>query len=211
LSLLAKPQKSLQKVNWEDYSPGPVAGLDEVGRGCLAGPVTAAAVVFKSKNFNELFKDSKQLSEKKRIELYKIIQEHHQFAIGWASQEEIETINILKASLLAMKRAVLKLQEKYNITVGCLLIDGKFKIPSMSVRQEVFIKGDSRCSLIAASSIVAKVARDEHMKLLHEKFPHYDFINNKGYPSPTHKAAIEKVGPAIIHRKTFAGVKEFLK
>jgi ribonuclease HII len=201
--------QSLQKVNWKDFGPGPVLGLDEVGRGCLAGPVTAAAVIFLSDAHTEKFKDSKTLSEKERQELYMLIAKHHQFALGWASTQEIEKINILHASLLAMKRVYLKLEQKYQVHAGVLLIDGKFKIPDVKIKQETLIKGDLRCSLIGAASIVAKVARDEHIKKLHEKYPHYDLASNKGYPSPSHKAAIRSHGPADIHRKTFAGVKEF--
>ncbi len=177
----------------------------------MAGPVTAAAVIFLSDAHTEKFKDSKMLSEKERQELYTLIAKNHQFALGWASTQEIEKLNILHASLLAMKRAYLKLQEKYKVQAGVLLIDGNFKIPDVKIKQETLIKGDLRCSLIGAASIVAKVARDEHIKKLHEKYPQYQLDSNKGYPSPTHKAAIRSFGPAEIHRKTFAGVKEYFQ
>ena len=200
----------LPRVLWQNYSPGPVLGVDEVGRGCLAGPVYAAAVCLKSDEHNSFFTDSKLLSEKRREELSPLIQENHWFGIGIATVQEIDELNILQASLLAMKRAVIKLEQSMNLKTGHLLVDGSFKVPGLSCTQTAVIKGDLRCTSISAASIVAKVARDQMMKKMGEQFPGYGFEKHKGYGCPSHKAAIESLGPTVHHRKSFSGVKEFL-
>lgn len=205
---LAKKKPTLKSINWKAYGPGIVVGLDEVGRGCLAGPVFAAAVSFKSERGVRDIKDSKLLSEERREELSQLILKEHLVGVGSATVEEIDEINILQASFLAMRRALQQLQ----IQEACLLVDGHMKIPGLEACfvQHPIIKGDTRVKLIGAASIVAKVARDRMMKELGEKFPHYGFEIHKGYATPMHRAGIEVHGPCEWHRKTFGGVKEFL-
>ncbi|MGZ3772305.1 MAG: ribonuclease HII [Pseudobdellovibrionaceae bacterium] len=195
------------KVDWKEFNPTPVIGVDEVGRGCLAGPVYAAAVVFKSEALADLVTDSKLLSEERREELAELILKEHQVGIGSASVEEIDEINILQASLLAMRRAI----ENLNLKTGHVLIDGNAKIPGLKgFEQTTFVKGDLRVAPISAASIVAKVTRDRLMKEYGVKFPVYGFEAHKGYSTPAHKENIGVHGPCEIHRKSFAGVKEHL-
>ncbi len=202
---IAKPE--YEKIDWRSFSPGPVIGVDEVGRGCLAGPVYASAVIFRSDILSDLVTDSKLLSEKRRDELAEQILKEHHVGIGYATVEEIDQINILQASLLAMKRAV----EQLNVKGGHVLIDGNQKIPNLlGFQQTTVIKGDLRVATISAASIVAKVTRDRLMAELGETFPHYGFSSHKGYSTQAHKAAIAQHGPCFAHRKTFAGVKEHL-
>lgn len=204
-------EKKLEKVDWTIFSPAPVVGVDEVGRGCLAGPVYAAAVCLKSDAGVHLLTDSKLLSEKRREELFPLLLAEHWYGIGSASVEEIDQINILQASLLAMKRAIENLAKKIGTRPGHILVDGNMKIPGLSELQTTIVKGDLRCSPISAASIVAKVTRDRLMKELGEKYPQYEFEKHKGYASATHKKAIEKWGPRqSIHRESFSGVKEFI-
>jgi len=178
-------------------------GLDEAGRGCLAGPVVAGAVIF---HFEEKFQDSKSLTENQREKALVKILKNHRWAIGIATEREIEECNIHRASLLAMKRAVLALKVK----TGHLLIDGIHKIPDFeSFSQTCLIKGDQRISLIAAASIVAKTKRDKLLKDYNKRYPHYGFDKHKGYPVAKHKLAIQKYGICPIHRRTYAGVKEY--
>ncbi len=186
-----------------------VAGLDEVGRGPLAGPVVAAAVILPPDCQHSLFIDSKKLSPKVRQQLFELLHTiPARIGIGIVSQRIIEKINILQASLLAMKRAVLQLK-KDGVQPVFLLVDGKFTIP-MSTPQEALIKGESRSASIAAASIVAKVTRDKMMAKLHQQYPHYNFIKNQGYPTLEHRTAIQKHGITTHHRKTFKGVREFV-
>lgn len=193
---------SLDPVNWTKYRPAPVVGCDEVGRGCLAGPVVAAAVIL-SKPLNGIFFDSKTLTESRREHLFEIIKAEHQWAVGLATVEEIDRLNILQASLLAMRRAVNKLR----LDSGHVLVDGKFTIPRLPrLSQTALIKGDMRAEPVSAASIVAKVTRDRMMKKLAEKFPHYGFEVNKGYGTLSHRRVLEKMGPTPHHRLTFAGV-----
>lgn len=178
-------------------------GVDEVGRGCLAGPVVAAAVILKQPYRRRIYRDSKLLSEDRREELYKRIIENYSWCVGIASVAEIEEINILRASLLAMKRAVLGLK----IQCGHILVDGRFVIPDLDgFHQTALIQGDLRAENISAASIVAKVTRDRMMRELAQKFPEYGWHENKGYGTPTHRRALEKVGACEHHRKSFAGV-----
>ena len=174
-----------------------VVGVDEVGRGCLAGPVVASAVVLNNRDLVEL-RDSKKLSKQKREKLYSIIIKEHHYAVGIASVKEIDSINILQASLLAMKRAVEKVNIKYDIA----LVDGNQK-PNLNARTECFVKGDDRIMEIAAASIIAKVTRDNMMAELALKYPEYNWENNAGYGSKTHMDAIYKFGITPYHRKTF--------
>ena len=188
-----------------------VAGVDEAGRGPLAGPVVSAAVIL-PQNFECVgINDSKKLSEKQRNYFFTIIRKQAiAVSTGIASHDEIDQINILQASLLSMKRAVENLSNPPDfIAPDFLLIDGKFTI-NMDITQTALIKGDSRSISIAAASIIAKVTRDAIMADLHKKYPHYNFIRHKGYPTRAHKKAIVKYGPCPVHRTTFKGVKEVI-
>lgn len=197
----------LPKIDWKEFSPGPVIGVDEVGRGCLAGPVYASAVIFRSEALNDLVTDSKLLSEKRREELAELILKEHHVGIGSASVEEIDELNILNAALLAMKRAV----EKLGVASGHVLVDGNKKIPDLAgFQQTTIVKGDLRVAPISAASIVAKVTRDRLMKSLGEQYPVYGFEVHKGYSTPVHKQSIVTHGPCSEHRRSFAGVKEHL-
>lgn len=176
------------------------AGCDEVGRGCLAGPVAAAAVILPVDYHNPWINDSKKLSKSNREDL---IEEIKSNAIAWAiaeaSVEEIDQINILNASFLAMKRAILQL----NVKPEHLLIDGNRWRSDLDYSYTCVIKGDGKMASIAAASILAKVYRDELMEKLAEKFPHYGWERNAGYPTKTHREGIEKHGSTIWHRKSF--------
>ena len=176
-----------------------IAGVDEVGRGCLAGPVIAAAVILKN-NIPGL-KDSKKLSIKERQKLSLIIMENSYFSFGSASVKEIDEINILQASLLAMKRAILNLSVKPEM----ILIDGAHK-PDLDIDTQTIIGGDSVVDEISAASIIAKVYRDNLMMQFDKKYPDFYFSSHKGYGTKFHKAAIKKHGITPIHRKTFKGV-----
>jgi len=202
--------KNLEYVDYTKFSPAPVAGLDEVGRGCLAGPVVAAAVVIRDASVLVGLTDSKLLSEKRRNELSMIILETQVTGIAEASVAEIEELNILQASLLAMSRAADRIEEKLGQKCGHLLIDGTFRIPQRSGAQTCLIKGDLRCLPISAASIIAKVYRDDLMKQLGSEYPQYKFEKHKGYASEVHRSAIQSFGPSPHHRKTFGGVKEYL-
>ncbi|MGE3683794.1 MAG: ribonuclease HII [Bdellovibrionales bacterium] len=189
-------------MNWAAYSPAPVIGVDEAGRGCLAGPVVAAAVIL-SRQGRGVYTDSKALSEARREELYARIQSEHQWAAGFASVEEIDRLNILQASLLAMHRAVVALR----VNSGHVLVDGKFTIPQLrGFHQTPLIKGDLRAEPVSAASIVAKVTRDRFMKQLAEAFPCYGFEVHKGYGTEAHRRALAEFGPCPQHRRGFSGV-----
>lgn len=176
------------------------AGCDEAGRGCLAGPVFAAAVILPKDFHHPLLNDSKQVTEKNRSEL-RIIIEASAISFGVASidNDEIDRINILKASFKAMHIALGKLKKKPQL----LLIDGNRFVPYKKIPHRCIIKGDATFASIAAASILAKTYRDEYMMTLHEEFSHYAWDNNKGYGTATHRAAIEKYGQCKYHRKTF--------
>lgn len=176
------------------------AGCDETGRGCLAGPVVAAAVILPKNYQNQLLTDSKQLTEKKRIKLEKEIKTKAlAWAIAEASHQEIDEINILNASFLAMHRAIDKLNEKPQL----LLIDGNRFNPYPTVRHECIIKGDSTYLSIAAASVLAKNYRDRIMEKLGEDYPAYGWNTNVGYPTPGHREAIREVGLSPWHRLSF--------
>jgi ribonuclease HII len=186
-----------------------VAGLDEAGRGPLAGPVVAACVVLPTSCDYSLYIDSKNLSPGRRCALAKTLSENHALiGIGIVSATTIDRINILQASLLAMKKAVENLTAT-SPAPDFLLIDGTFKIP-MNTPQQTLIKGESKSASIAAASIIAKVTRDSLLDQLAIQFPVYNFAQNKGYPTREHRAAIIKHGPAPCHRRTFKGVREFV-
>jgi ribonuclease HII len=198
--------KKLGRVDWGIYLPAPVIGVDEAGRGCLAGPVVAGAVILNSPvSKKSLYKDSKLLSAARRDELFLRIQETHQWSVGLATVEEIARLNILHAALLAMRRAVEGLRVKTG--GGHCLVDGKFKFPELAgYSQTTFIKGDLRCEPIGAASIVAKVSRDRMMLKMAEEFPDYAFEVHKGYATALHRERLAKVGPCPQHRLGFAGV-----
>ena len=176
------------------------AGCDEAGRGCLAGPVFAAAVILPQDFQNDLLNDSKQLSEKHRYELREIIQrEAVAWAVGIVSNEEIDKINILRASILAMHRAVAQLK----IRPQHLLIDGNRFSPYEDIPHTTVVKGDATYMSIAAASILAKTYRDDFMLKIHEEYPQYHWDKNKGYPAPIHREAIRQFGTTPYHRLTF--------
>jgi ribonuclease HII len=176
------------------------AGCDEAGRGCLAGPVFAAAVILPKQFSHPLLNDSKQVTEKNRNELRTIIEiEAIAFAVASIDNDEIDKINILKASFKAMHGALDKLKKKPQL----LLIDGNRFIAYKKIPHHCIIKGDSIYASIAAASILAKTYRDEYMLQLHEQFPHYAWNKNKGYGSLTHRKAIGEYGQCQYHRKTF--------
>lgn len=201
--------KNIEPFDWESIAADPVIGVDEVGRGCLAGPVYAAAVILnKDTDISELT-DSKKISANRRQILSDKIKQEHIVGIGFATPEEIAEINILQASLLAMSRAVENL--KVDLKNAHILVDGTFKIPQFKhVQQTTVIKGDLRAAPISAASIIAKVERDNLLVELAEKYPQYGFEKHKGYCTKVHKDAIKKHGPSDVHRKTFAGVREYL-
>lgn len=186
-----------------------IAGIDEAGRGPLAGPVVAACVII-DENFQldcdtlKMVADSKKLSAKKRIELFKVIKEKAlAVEIGVVDNDVIDKINILQASFLAMRRAIRKISLKPDY----ILVDGKFKIPKINIKQQAIISGDSNTWVIAAASIIAKVSRDWLMETYHLKYPQYDFIKHKGYGTKIHLENIAKFGPCPIHRLSFAPLK----
>lgn len=184
-----------------------VAGVDEVGRGPLAGPVIAAAVILDPELPILGLKDSKALSEKKRESLAsEIRQSALAFAIGRAEVGEIDEINILQASLLAMQRAV----EALQITPEHVQVDGN-KPPQLTMSVECIIKGDQKIKAISAASILAKVARDAELIAYAETYPGYGFAQHKGYPTKAHIAAVEALGVTPIHRRSFGPIKRLLK
>ncbi|MFT5698741.1 MAG: ribonuclease HII [Desulforhopalus sp.] len=180
-----------------------IAGCDEVGRGPLAGPVVAAAVVFPPSIDPTIYLDSKVLSHRKREILARsLIDSGARIGVAFVPEDEIDRINILQASLLAMKIATENID---GTPVDFLLVDGKFRVPVL-IDQEAMIKGESKSASIAAASIIAKVQRDKFMELMHEKYPEYNFRQNKGYPTKEHRLALKKFGPCPIHRRSFNGV-----
>ena len=176
------------------------AGCDEAGRGCLAGPVYAAAVILPENFSHELLNDSKKLTEARREKLRPIIEEEAvAWAVGVVSAEEIEKINILRASILAMHRALDGLKTR----PGAIIVDGNRFTPYGDIPWQTFVKGDGKYGNIAAASILAKTHRDAFMKSLHEQYPMYGWNVNKGYPTKAHRDAIAQHGPSPYHRMTF--------
>lgn len=186
-----------------------IIGADEAGRGPLAGPVCASAVVLPKDFPFEILNDSKKMSEKRRLEVEPVIKEKAvAWAIAWGTVKEIDEINILQTSLLAMKRAFLKVwtqlsqSEKIKFYNPILLVDGN-KMPNVSIACKSIVKGDSKIPEIMAASILAKNARDRFMLCAAKKWPMYSFEKHKGYPSTLHKELLHKYGPCPIHRLTF--------
>ncbi|WP_339739174.1 ribonuclease HII [uncultured Sunxiuqinia sp.] len=184
------------------------AGCDEAGRGCLAGPVFAAAVILPAGFENDLLNDSKKLSEKQRDQLRPLIEEQAlAFGVGVVSNQEVDQINVLNASFLAMHRAV----EQLSLKPEHLLIDGNRFRPYPEIAHDCIIKGDGKFLSIAAASVLAKTYRDDYMNRLHEEFPEYQWLKNKGYPTKAHREAIRKLGPTPYHRLSFRLLEEQLK
>jgi ribonuclease HII len=184
-----------------------ICGVDEAGRGPLAGPVYAAAVVLDPARPIEGLKDSKLLSERKREILEKkIIELAFSWAVAHATVEEIDRLNILQATLLAMQRAV----EALGIAPDEAWIDGN-RCPKLNCRARAIVRGDRLHPVISAAAILAKTARDAEMRRMHERFPQYRFDLHKGYPTPEHLALLERHGPSAIHRRSFAPVRRILQ
>ena len=184
------------------------AGCDEAGRGCLSGPVFAAAVVLPTDFEHPLLNDSKQISEKNRYILREFIESNASaWAVASCSPEEIDEMNILRASITSMHRAI----EKLSPQPQHLIIDGNKFYPYKDIPHKCIVKGDAKYASIAAASILAKTYRDDAMKKLHEEFPGYDWDQNKGYPTKKHKAAIWELGTTPHHRKSFRLFDEQMK
>lgn len=176
------------------------AGCDEAGRGCLAGPVVAAAVILPDDFHHPWLNDSKQVSEARREALRPIIeQEAIAWGIGLCSPEEIDRMNILRASITAMHRAL----DSLSVTPGSIIVDGNRFYPYRDIRYQTFVKGDGRFGNIAAASILAKTRRDEIMRELHEQYSQYNWLKNKGYPTVDHRQAITRYGASPLHRMSF--------
>ena len=185
--------KNLSNLEYE-------VGCDEAGRGCLSGPVIAAAVILGNDFENDIINDSKQLSEKKRISLRKFIEDNAKFwAVGIVWPNEIDEINILNASFLAMHRAI----DQLDCPKELIVVDGNRFNKYHDIPHECIVKGDSKYMNIAAASILAKTYRDEYMEKIHLEFPMYNWKKNKGYPTKEHRAAIKEFGATQYHRMTF--------
>ncbi|CAA0222671.1 Ribonuclease HII [Tenacibaculum maritimum] len=193
------------KLNYSGFSLE--AGTDEAGRGCLAGPVVSAAVILPKNFYHNILNDSKQLSEKKRKELRPFIEkEAIAFAVSFIHEKEVDSLNVLQASITGMHRAISDLQ----ISPEFIIVDGnKFK-PYKEIPHETIVKGDAKYLSIAAASILAKTYRDDYMEQLHEEFPQYNWKQNKGYPTKQHRNAIREFGITQYHRKTFKLLPEQL-
>jgi len=191
------------------YKAEILVGVDEVGRGPLAGPVVAACVAFKPQSEIALedVRDSKLLSPKKRKFLYNLIRAQAlAVATGWASPDEIDEKNILNATFLAMRRALSEL--KISWTKAVVAVDGNLQIPEFSHRQVALAKGDQHSLAIASASIIAKVARDRWMERLDRRYPGYGFASHRGYGTAKHWEALTRLGPSPIHRKSFEPVSQ---
>lgn len=188
-----------------------VAGVDEAGRGPLAGPVVAACVILPREGDHRCFKDSKLLSPRQRSLLFEALQGNGALiGVGLADAREIEQINILQASLLAMQRAMIDCGvHNDGQEPDALLVDGRFQVP-VAVSQLTLVKGESKSCSIAAASIIAKVTRDRIMAACHQQYPQYGFLRHQGYPTKEHRQAISHYGPCPLHRRTFRGVREFV-
>ena len=183
------------------------AGCDEAGRGCLAGPVFAAAVILPKRTIHPLLNDSKQLTEEERNLLRPVIEKKAiAYAVAMVDHEEIDRINILQASIKAMHIAI----DQLNTRPELLLIDGNRFVPYFGIAHETVIGGDGIYASIAAASILAKTYRDEYMARLHQEHPHYDWKQNKGYGTPAHRRVIKEHGLSPYHRKTFRVNLDFL-
>jgi ribonuclease HII len=188
-----------------------ICGVDEAGRGPLAGSVVAAAVILDPLKPIEGLKDSKKLTAKVRDELFEIIiRDSKAWCIAEASAAEIDAINILQATMLAMKRAIEGLEKTLGRLPDKALIDGN-RCPKVNIEMEAIVKGDSKVQAISAASILAKVTRDRDMQVLHKAYPMYGFNQHMGYPTTMHFDALKEFGPCPAHRKTFAPVREVME
>nr|WP_298997576.1 ribonuclease HII [uncultured Allomuricauda sp.] len=186
---------------------GNIAGTDEAGRGCLAGPVTAAAVILPFHFSDDVLNDSKKLTEAKRVRLKSLLEETSlTYSVQHVFEEDIDKINILNASFLAMHKSLDKLSPKPNL----ILVDGNRFKPYQSIKHHCIIKGDGKYLSIAAASVLAKTYRDDYMAKIHEEFPMYNWKKNKGYPTKEHRDAIRKYGICKYHRKSFRQLPEQL-
>ncbi len=193
----------------ESQYPQPIAGIDEVGRGPWAGPVVACACILPPAFPQDILlklEDSKKITAKKRETLEPLIAAHSLYAYGEASVEEIDALNILQATFLAMRRAIAALSQKPNF----VLVDGNHNIKGLNIPQKAIIKGDSLCASIAAASIMAKVHRDRLMTHLAEQFPHYAWQSNAGYGTKAHQEGLAQFGISPHHRKSFKPIQKFL-
>lgn len=184
------------------------AGTDEAGRGCLSGPVVAAAVILPENFHHELLNDSKQISEKKRRELRPYIEEHAlAFGVAFVDHKEVDEINVLQASITGMQRSIEQLSPQPTF----IIVDGnKFK-PYKEIPHETIVKGDAKFMSIAAASVLAKTYRDEYMEKIHQEYPQYNWRKNKGYPTKEHRNAIREFGATPYHRMTFKLLPEQFK
>lgn len=204
------PNLDSEKKYWSEGAKI-IVGIDEAGRGPLAGPVVAGAVavfpeiVEKMAKIPDcrLIRDSKTLSSLQRDKAYDLIARNFLFGAGWSDHTTIDRINILQASFLAMKKAISALKNKLEGDIEMLLVDGRNLIPNTTMRQVNIVRGDKLAFSISAASIIAKVTRDRMMMDFHEKFPHYGFKQHKGYGTKLHFKMLEKFGPCEIHRKSF--------
>ncbi len=205
------PQKKARPKDWLFFEAElsqkgfqHIAGVDEVGRGPLAGPVVAAAVIFPPHFRLKGVNDSKKLNQLQREKLFPQIKKKAlSIGLGMAEVEDINKLNILKASLKAMHQAILNLKKRPEF----VLVDGREKIPHLKIPQMPIVKGDSKSQSIAAASVVAKVTRDKIMQTLHQQFPEFGFDQHKGYATKKHKEALKKFGPTPLHRLGYAPVK----
>jgi ribonuclease HII len=185
-----------------------VAGIDEVGRGPLAGPVVAAAAILPEKFRHKTLNDSKQLTEQQREEIYAQLTENPEFhwAVGVSDVDVIDHYNILRATWRAMQLAL----DALTVHPDHVLVDG-LRVPLIGVTQTAIVKGDAKSFSIAAASVVAKVTRDRMMLTIHEQFPKYNFARHKGYGTPEHLAALDQYGPSPVHRRSFAPVRQTIE
>lgn len=217
------PDFTYEQALKETYPSSIFIGIDEAGRGPLAGPVVAATACYRQADFRipeglekefAFIRDSKKLSPKKRDQMFDCIQEYFDIGIGIIHSETIDRINILEATFLAMKEAIGELQRKLRVEADeggietVLLVDGNQKIPNISLRQETVVSGDGLVKSIAAASIIAKVTRDRIMEEYDRQYPHYGFTKHKGYGTKLHTEALERFGPTPIHRLSFAPVAQ---
>jgi len=194
------------KQNYSGYSLE--AGTDEAGRGCLSGPVVAAAVILPANFTHPFLADSKQLSEKKRAELRPIIEaEALAFGVSFVWQDEVDKINVLQASITGMHRSI----EALHILPEFIIVDGNRFRNYKEIPHQTIVKGDAKYLSIAAASILAKTYRDEYMQKIHKEFPMYNWAKNKGYPTKEHREGIRKFGITTYHRKTFQLLPKQLK
>jgi ribonuclease HII len=197
----------IYESRWLKTVEGPIAGVDEAGRGPLAGPVVAAAVILDRKRIPKGLNDSKQMTEEAREEAYvRILEGALAWGVGEASVDEIDLVNIRQATHLAMARAVRAL----SVAANFALVDGN-DAPALPCRCDTLVDGDAKSVSIAAASIIAKVTRDRMMRALHEQFPGYGWFTNKGYSTEEHILALNRLGPCVHHRRSFAPVYQILR